>query len=150
LVRTALRGRLRGVNHKGSSFSIIQVLLPVAFAIAVPCSSAAQSIDVKAAWLKRNCHDKGTADHPLANVEYEACLRKLVEPLPPLDKNRREFFGEQYNPPKYIECKTRPGNRNNSACNVYILRRREWPEFWPPGAEKISWPEAPKESVYRK
>src|SRR5262249_19831023 len=31
-----------------------------------------------------------------------------------------------------------------------ILRRREWPEYWPPGAKKITWPEAPKESLYRK
>jgi hypothetical protein len=118
--------------------------------IAIPRLAAAQPIDVKEAWLKRDCKDKGTLDHPTSNPEFEACLRKLIEPLPPLDKNRRELFGEQYDPSKYIACRTRPGNRTNSACNVYILRRREWPEYWPEGAKKIKWPEAPKESVYRK
>ena len=101
-------------------------------------------------WLKRNCMDKGTADHPTSAKEFDACVRKLIEPLPALDKNRRELFGEKYDPPKYVECRTRPGNRNNSACNVYILRRREWPEYWPEGAKRNKWPEPPKESVYRK
>ena len=118
--------------------------------LAIPRLGIAQSIDVKEAWLKRNCLDKGTGDHPISSKEFEACVRKLIEPLPPLDKNRREFFGEQYNPPKYVECRTQPGNRNNSACNIYILRRREWPEHWPNGAKRIKWPEAPTKSVYRK
>src|SRR6185503_18165593 len=118
--------------------------------IAIPRSAAAQAIDVREAWLKRDCKDKGTAHHPTSNIEYEVCLRKLIEALPPLDKNRRELFGEQYDPSKYVACRTRPGNRTNSACDVYILRRREWPEYWPEGAKKVKWPEPPKESVYRK
>jgi hypothetical protein len=121
-----------------------------ALALAAPGCVWSQAIEVKDIWLKRNCFDKGTGDHPLAPKEFEACLRKQVEGLPPLDPNRREFFGERYDPPKYVECRMRPGNRANSACNVYILRRREWPEYWPPGAVRPKWPDAPKESVYRK
>jgi hypothetical protein len=118
--------------------------------LAIPRLGAAQPIDVKETWLKRDCRDKGTLDHPTSNPEFEACLRKLIEPLPPLDKNRRELFGEQYDPSKYVACRIRPGNRTNSACDVYVLRRREWPEYWPEGAQKIKWPEGSKESVYRK
>jgi len=111
---------------------------------------AQQPIEVKDAWLKRNCLDKGTSDHRTSPKEFEACVRKLVESLPPLDKNRREFFGEKYDPQKYVECRTRPDNRTNAACDIYILRRREWPEYWPEGAKRIKWPDAPKESIYRK
>jgi hypothetical protein len=130
-------------------FPSIQLLISVAIAMAVPHLAAAQAIDVKESWLKRDCRDKGRSDHPTSSVEFEACLRKLIEPLPPLDKNRRELFGEQYDPAKYVECRTKAGNRTNSACNVYILRRREWPEYWPDGAKRIKWPDAPKQSVYR-
>jgi len=126
-------------------FALVWVL-----ALAIPQSGAAQAIEVKDAWLKRNCLDRGTSDHPLVGKEFEACLRKQIEGLPALDKNRREFFGERYDPPKYVECRLQPANRNSSACNVFILRRREWPEYWPENAVRPKWPEAPKESAYRK
>jgi hypothetical protein len=135
-------------GYTGGLFAI--GIISAALAMAIPRLHAAQPIEVKEAWLKRDCKDKGTLDHPTSNPEYEACLRKLIEPLPPLDKNRRELFGEQYDPSKYIACRTRPGNRTNSACDIYILRRREWPEYWPEGAKKIEWPDSPKEGVYRK
>jgi len=123
--------------------------LAAAIVLAVPQTSTAQSVLVREASLKRNCQDKGTADHPLVGKEFEACLRKQIEGLPALDKARREHFGERYDPPKYVECRLQPGNRNSSACNVFILRRREWPEYWPENAVRPKWPEAPKESVYR-
>lgn len=129
-------------------FPIVRALLSIAVVLAIPRLAIAQ-IDVKDAWLKRNCQDKGTGDHPTSPAEFEACLRKLVAPLPPLDKNRRELFGEKYDPAKFVECRTRPGNRTNSACDIYILRRREWPEYWPEGAKRIKWPDPPKQSVYR-
>ena len=42
-----------------------------------------------------------------------------------------------------------PGRRNDSACNVYILRRKEWPQYWPPNAQRITWPSNPTPRVYR-
>jgi hypothetical protein len=138
------------MDRRPECFTIIRALVAIAVAMSVPLSHAAQPIEVQDAWLKRDCMDKGNSDRLISKDEFEACVRKQIELLPPLDKNRRELFGEQYNPRKYIECRTSPGNRANSACDVYILRRREWPEYWPPGAKRIKWPEAPKESVYRK
>jgi hypothetical protein len=109
----------------------------------------AQSPIVSDAWLKRNCLDRGTADYPLAGKDFEACLRKQIEALPALDVTKREHFGARYDPQKYVECRLRPGGRNNAACDVHVLRRREWPEFWPEDAVRPKWPEAPKVSVYR-
>jgi hypothetical protein len=133
---------------KSSTLGI--ALLTVLGCLAATPSAAEQRIEVKEVWLKRNCLDKGTGDHPLIGPEFEACLRKKIEPLPPLDKSKREFFGERYDPKRYVACRLRPGGRNDGACDVYVLRRREWPEYWPEGAKRIKWPEAPKESVYRR
>jgi len=130
-------------------FATARVLFVTA-AAALLCPLAAQAIEVQEAWLKRNCMDKGNSDRPISQQEFTACVRKQAELLPPLDMNRRELFGEQYNPRKYVECRTRPGHRNNAACDIHILRRREWPEYWPEGAKRIKWPDAPKQSVYRK
>jgi hypothetical protein len=121
----------------------------VAVAFTVPQIAAAQSVEVSEISLKRNCLDRGTKDHPLVGEAFEACLRKQIESLPALDPARREHFGERYDPQKYVECRMRPGHRNSSACNVFILRRREWPEYWPENAVRPKWPEAPKEGVYR-
>jgi hypothetical protein len=128
---------------------VVTRVAAAALVIAAPQLTTAQAIDVKEAWLKRNCMDKGTSDHPTSPKEFEACLRKQIELLPPLDRNRRELFGEKYDPVKYVECRTTT-YRANSACEVYVLRRREWPEYWPEGAKRIKWPEAPKQTVYRK
>jgi hypothetical protein len=59
------------------------------------------------------------------------------------------IVGKLYDPKKYEECvKERPGS---SRCNVYLLKRVENPEYWPyPDVPPVNWPEAPKESVYRK
>lgn len=57
--------------------------------------------------------------------------------------------GKLYDLKKYEECvNERPGS---SRCNVYRLRRVENPEYWPyQDVPPVKWPEAPKESVYRK
>lgn len=140
----------RFTSRTASYTKVLGFGVATVLATAIPRSDAAQPIDVKDAWLKRDCMDKGNSDQHISKEEFEACVRKQIESLPPLDKNRRELFGEQYDPSKYLACRTKPGNRANSACNVYVLRRREWPEFWPEGAKRIKWPDAPKDSVYRK
>ena len=124
-----------------------------ALAIIVVSSAHAQvrkAIEVPQTWLERNCLDKGRGDLPLHGAEFEACVRKQASALPALDPKRREWFGEQYDPAKYVACRIRPGNRTNSACDIHILRRREWPEYWPEGAKRVRWPDPPKESVYRR
>ena len=124
-----------------------------ALAIIVVSSAHAQvrkAIEVPQTWLERNCLDKGRGDLPLHGAEFEACVRKQASALPALDPKRREWFGEQYDPAKYVACRIRPGNRTNSACDIHILRRREWPEYWPEGAKRVKWPDPPKESVYRR
>lgn len=142
---TVTLGNRFGAPPRASAF------VALSFAVLLSCwSIGARSFEVEKAWLDRNCLDKGTGDHPLLGSEFEACLRKKIESLPPLDKSRREFFGEQYDPNKYVECRLRPHGRNDSACDVYTLRRRVWPEYWPEDAKRVTWPEAPKESVYRR
>jgi hypothetical protein len=132
-----------------TTFCSLACAVSVAIVLAVPQVSLAQPVEVREASLKRNCLDKGTSDRPLVGQEFEACLRKQIEGLPALDTTRHEHFGERYDPQKYVECRLQPGNRNSSACNVFILRRREWPEYWPGNAVRPKWPEAPKASVYR-
>jgi hypothetical protein len=132
-----------------TTFCSLACAVSVAIVLAVPQVSLAQPVEVREASLKRNCLDKGTSDRPLVGQEFEACLRKQIEGLPALDTTRHEHFGERYDPQKYVECRLQPGNRNSSACNVFILRRREWPEYWPDNAVRPKWPEAPKASVYR-
>jgi hypothetical protein len=86
-------------------------------------------------------------DYPQA--EYERSSQCEAAQLPPLDPARREYFGGEYSPRKYLECKLRSA-KNNTDCDIYKLRRAENPEYWPyPDAPKPKWPEAPKESVYK-
>jgi hypothetical protein len=102
-------------------------------------------------WIERKCLDYGNRDlGVLSEAEFEACIRKMVSGYPKLDPSRRELFGELYDPEKYVKCRVRQYGTNTSSCDVHILRRREWPEYWPEGAKRIKWPDAPKESVYRK
>jgi len=83
---------------------------------------------------------------PEAQKQYIECE---AAQLPPLDPNRREYFGERYSPSKYLACR-RDSKFNDTACDIYKLRRAENPEYWPyPDVPKPKWPEAPKESVYK-
>jgi hypothetical protein len=81
--------------------------------------------------------------------EYNRHAQCVAAQLPPLDPNKREHFGEQYSPRKYLECKLRMGD-GYSDCDIYKLRRVENPEYWPnPDVPKPKWPDAPKEPVYK-
>jgi hypothetical protein len=109
----------------------------------------AQRIEVEPVWLARNCLDRGTADKPLSGPAFEACLNKKVEGLPPLDKTKRELFGERYDPAQYVKCRLRPNGRNNSACEVFVLRRREWPQAVPIEIQTPQWPNQPSIEIYK-
>jgi hypothetical protein len=96
---------------------------------------------------------------------YEACRKKVVaegnprstlceifaEKLEPLDPSKRDHFGEFYDPAKFHECRA-DVEKNDTQCDYLKLKRRPEPEYWP-YAGKVpppKWPDAPKQSVYRK
>ena len=115
-----------------------------AIAIAYASPSISADVDVQPKWLEQRCMLRSISDR-----QFEACVRALVANLPKLDPNRREHFGEKYDPKAYVACRLRL-ERNQTDCEHFILRRREWPEYWPEGAKRVKWPDPPKESVYRR
>lgn len=93
--------------------------------------------------------DGGCNSYALTPRDYSACIHRRARELPPLDPSKREHFGEQYDPKRYLEC-MKASYRNYQGCDRYELRRVENPEYWPyPEVQGIKWPDPPKESVYR-
>jgi len=137
-MKKALRKSFRGVLIR---VGIAAVYLGAATPL--PASAANDSkIDQKA--IERRCMDLLKTD-----PNFRACVEKLVEGLPKLDSKRRELFSERYDPREYVSCRLRV-IPNDTACEHFILRRREWPEYWPdPKGPRPKWPDAPKESVHR-
>lgn len=83
--------------------------------------------------------------------EFESCVRRIAATLEPLDSTRRSTFGELYDPAEWTKCVLRAGTRRfpqDTACDVYRLRRVENPERWPTGTPAVQWPTLPP-SVYR-
>jgi len=143
MIKQPVRAELRALT-------IASVL--AAFGISSDCLAQGK-LDKRAVpetWIQRNCQDEGRGDRQLLPTDYEACIRALIKPLPAFDKNRRERFGERYDPQEYVRCRLSESGRTMSNCDVFILRRREWPEYWPdPKGPRPKWPDAPKESVHR-
>jgi hypothetical protein len=104
----------------------------------------AEPLAVDPKWVQQRCMVRS-----ISTEQFKACVQKLVEELPKLDPSKRELFGERYDPEEYVHCRLKLA-RNQTDCEPYILRRREWREYWPEKAVRPKWPEAPKESVYRK
>ncbi len=83
-------------------------------------------------------------------ASHSACIAYVASQLPPFDPQKREYFGDQYSPRKFLECALKRPQGIDGACEKYRLRRVENPEYWPyPDVPKPKWPEAPKESVYK-
>ena len=62
-------------------------------------------------------------------LEYEACIAILYEQMPALDPNKRDHFGERYDPKTWYACMQSGGDHRyyrNPDCDVYGLRR--WDE----------------------
>jgi hypothetical protein len=104
----------------------------------------AASIDIPAKWVEQRCMLRSLSDE-----KFRACVERLIEGLPKLDPAKREHFGQAYDPREYVRCRMKL-ERNQTDCEHFILRRREWPEYWPENAKRITWPDSPKESVYRR
>lgn len=84
----------------------------------------------------------------MAREEKASCMKVQAALLPPLDSERREEFGESYSPEKYLECRLKHGAAVVD-CNLYRLRRKPHPEFWPnPALPRPVIPDADKK-VYR-
>lgn len=64
------------------------------------------------------------------SAERTACMSVQAALLPPLDPTRREEFGESYDPRKYLECRIKHGPAV-ADCDLYRLRRKPHPEYWP-------------------
>lgn len=99
-------------------------------------------------WLDADCRE-GRMDYG----QRGQCYLYVASKLPPLDKSRRDHFGEQYDPKKFAECAHKYVTTPNSGwnCEVYRLRRHENPEFWPyPNVPKPKLPESPNPPTYKK
>jgi hypothetical protein len=84
----------------------------------------------------------------LGASEREDCYRVQAALLPPLDPARREEFGESYDPKKYLECRLEKGAIGGD-CDLYRLRRKLHPEYWPnPSLPRPVIPDGDKK-VYR-
>jgi hypothetical protein len=80
---------------------------------------------------------------------YGDCQQFALK-LEPFDPKRRDEFGEKYDLRKYHDCVKRFGVAE-LACDVYALRRKPQPEYWPyPPVHAIKWPEAPQPPTYRR
>jgi hypothetical protein len=103
-------------------------------------------LDVSAQ-VRQNCEEIRITGRPA----YDLYLKCVVSQLPPLDPKRREWFGEEYDPKKYYECR-KDLDFVDMRCEKYRLVRRHEPEYWPYAGKvaPVKWPEAPKQSVYRK
>lgn len=68
-------------------------------------------------------------ESPKSHLEYEACIAILYEQMPALDPNKRDHFGERYDPKTCYACMQDRGDHryySSSSCDVYGLRR--WDE----------------------
>lgn len=84
----------------------------------------------------------------LTNEEVTSCIKVQTALLPPLDKTRREEFGESYDPEKYLDCRKLYGPAV-ADCNLFRLRRTPNPEYWPnPSLPRPVIPDGDKK-VYR-
>nr|WP_315485524.1 hypothetical protein [uncultured Undibacterium sp.] len=58
--------------------------------------------------------------------EYEACLIVATQQMPAIDRAKREYFGERYDPKTWYTCMQEGGDHGyfkNDNCDVYQLRR---------------------------
>lgn len=119
------------------------------------CATAFAAVDLpvpsegEIAAISQKLVEGGCNSYALTPRDYSACIHRRARELPPLDPSRREHFGEQYDPARYLEC-MKTSYHNHQGCDRYELRRVDNPEYWPyPEVQGIHWPDPPKESAYR-
>ena len=73
--------------------------------------------------------------------QWLLCQQIYAAQMPPIDPKRRQWFGEEYSPKKYFECRKKS---RSATCARYRLVRNPHPEYWPyPDVPPVKWPEAP-------
>lgn len=78
---------------------------------------------VSAALVEERC------ESPKSHLEYEACIAILYAKMPALDVNKRDHFGERYDPKTWYACMQDRGDHRyyrSTSCDIYGLRR--WDE----------------------
>lgn len=101
--------------------------------------------NLKPQWIDGDCRSMA-----INAANHKTCIAYLASQLPPFDPQKREYFGEQYSPHKFLECALKQPKGIDGACEKYRLRRVENPEYWPnPDVPKPKWPDPPKETVYK-
>lgn len=98
-------------------------------------------------WLEKDCNIGRIS---MKQADFRECVIVDAALLPPLDPEKRDHFGKDYDPEKYLDCRlNKARSRGDQTCHIYKLRRNEPEPVWPyPDAPPIQWPEPPKESVY--
>ncbi|MBC3909786.1 hypothetical protein [Undibacterium umbellatum] len=125
--------------------------LMVALSLLSACQSAPRASSIRAAtpaemaivqqeWIDKKCNVG------LGEVKFIACATVAANQMPAFDINKREQFGDRYNPKEWLECMKRSaerGGRGDGVCDPYKLRRQTDPEYWPnPEILPVKWPKA--------
>lgn len=101
-------------------------------------------------YLDRDCR-QGLGWKGFTIEKFVDCVRVQAALLPPLDRSRRDHFGEIYDPIKYRDCRIKTQRPGDATCDPYRLRRVENPEYWPyPDLPKPKLPEPPNPPVYKR
>lgn len=138
-------------NIRSKAVSAARIIGGVGLVLYSAASGAAlpEPSEAEIAAISQRLLDAGCNSYALTPPVYSACIHRRARELPPLDPSKREHFGEQYDPTRYLEC-MKVSYRNYQGCDRYELRRVDNPEYWPyPEVQGIKWPDQPKESVYR-
>jgi hypothetical protein len=80
------------------------------------------------------------------------CKFAQASELPKLNKNRREWFGEFYDPAKYRKCLEHDERRpSETTCEFFRLMRQPEPEYWPySNVQRPKLPDPPNPPVYKR
>ncbi len=79
--------------------------------------------------------------------QWLLCQQIYAAQMPPIDPQRRQWFGQDYSPTKYLECRKKS---RSASCERYRLVRNPHPEYWPyPDVPPVKWPEAPNPPTWQ-
>jgi hypothetical protein len=112
----------------------------------VPMPPNADQIDPY--FLANDCDGPGR-NYSLNDQQWALCHQILAARMPPIDPKRRQWFGKEYSPKKYWECRKKAG-RGQTDCERYRLVRNAHPEYWPyPDVPPVKWPAAPNPPTWQ-
>lgn len=99
-------------------------------------------------YLDHDCQSPGR-NSSLSDEKWALCHQILAARMQPIDPKRRQWFGQEYSPKKYWECRKKAG-RAQMDCDRYRLVRNPHPEYWPyPNVPPVKWPAAPNPPTWQ-